>query len=151
MNYLDYVYILTPVLLAIITNGIIYGLGWNDTNNYTTNDTYSLLPPGWMIGMIWIIIFGFLGKILQLTVKSRDYVSLVLISILIIICLAYPFYTNGLKMNNISLLGDTITLIYAFSISLIMLNRTQNKSMVYYMIPILVWCSYVNIVDSLRK
>jgi len=145
MNYLDYIYIITPVLLAIIINATIYLLGWNSKNNKN-----KLLPPGWMIGTIWIIIFGFLGMFLQIAIKSKDYVTIMLLSILILICLAYPFYTNGLKRNAQSVKYDFIILIYILVMTSIIFYKNRDKNIVY-MLPIIIWVSYVNIVDFLTK
>lgn len=145
MNYLDYIYIIIPVLLAIITNATIYLLGWNSKGNEN-----ELLPPGWMIGMIWIVIFGFLGKFLQIAIKSNDSVTIMLLSVLILICLAYPFYTNGLKRNVQSVTYDFIILIYILVMTAIIFYKNRDKNIVY-MIPIIIWVSYVNIVDFFVK
>lgn len=145
MNYLDYIYIITPVLLAIIINVTIYLLGWNSKNNEN-----KLLPPGWMIGTIWIIIFGFLGMFLQIAIKSKDYITIMLLSVLILICLVYPFYTNGLKRNVQSVTYDFIILIYILVMTAVIFYKNRDNNTVY-MIPIIIWVSYVNMVDFLTK
>jgi hypothetical protein len=50
-------------------------------------------------------------------------------------------------MNNVSLLLNLITLIFAFSIGLIVI--VESKPAFYYLIPLLLWASYVNYVDAM--
>src|SRR3990167_4336593 len=131
-----YLYVLIPIVIAIILNLIIFGLKWpsNSTNN-------RFLPPGWLIGVIWVIVLGFLGYALYLTTKARDNVSSVFIVILMLICLAYPFYTRGLTTGTAAKVGDVATLVIGFAVTVVVALRTPQA--VPYLIPLLVWASYV--------
>ena len=52
-------HILVPVLAAIIMNGIIYTFGINKYSEKNKINPY--IPPGYVIGTIWVIILGLLG------------------------------------------------------------------------------------------
>lgn len=143
MNWLPFLYVLVPVIVAIILNLIIFNLEWNNNSQ----ETSPLLPPGWMIGVIWVIILGILGYALYLTVGLKDTVSSVLIVLLILACLAYPFYTSGLTMNSSAKLGNILTLIASYIVAISVARRSP--SVFPYMIPILIWGSYVNVSDAI--
>lgn len=140
---LAYVYVLVPILIAIIINVIIYTSGWVKMGENISNP---MLPPGWAIGLIWVIILGILGYALYLTVKLHDTVSSTLITILIIACLIYPFYTAGLSDKSVARMGNTLTLIGAFIVAIVVGMRSP--CVLGYIIPILVWISYVNVADA---
>ena len=138
-------HILLPIILAILLNGLIYYLGWN---NSSLKLKHTILPPGYIIGIVWIIIFGLLGYVHYLLYKLKGKFSIYsnIIVLFLIFCLAYPFLTNGLKEGNANIL-NLITLILSFVIGLIVI--TQSVKAFYYIIPLLLWASYVNISDSL--
>jgi tryptophan-rich sensory protein len=138
------VHILTPIILAIIVNGIVFSMKF-----YKNGPRSPLLPGGGIIGFIWIVIFGLLGysHYLLYNLKQRPNLGSICIILFIIFSLCYPFLTGGLKMNNVSLLLNLITLIFAFSIGLIVI--VESKKAFYYLIPLLLWASYVNYVDAM--
>ena len=139
-----YLNILIPILLAIIVNGIVYMFGFN--KNSEKNNI--LLPPGYIIGVIWIVIFGMLGYVHYLIYKLTNKVTFLstLIIIFIIFCSIYPFLTNGLNEKK-SVLLNTITLIFAFSLSLLIITKSIYIFM--FLIPLLLWICYVNIIQSI--
>lgn len=143
-------YVLTPVVLAIIVNAIIYIKGWqssNEATNATTNNRNPLLPPGPIIGTIWIIIFAFLGYASYIANQTRQTTTSIFITIVIIWCLAYPFLTNGLNQSPGRIL-NTITLILAAILSIVS-TASQMPQITYLLIPLFTWASYVNIADAI--
>jgi tryptophan-rich sensory protein len=60
-------HILIPVISAIIMNGIIYALHLNKINSKELNKLY--IPPGYIIGIIWTILFALLGYVHYLLYK----------------------------------------------------------------------------------
>lgn len=137
------VHILTPIILAIIVNGIVFGLKF-----YKNGPRNPLLPGGGIIGFIWIVIFGLLGysHYLLYNLRNKPTLGSVCIILFIIFSLCYPFLTGGLKQNN-ALLLNLLTLILAFSIGLIVI--VESKKAFYYLMPLLLWASYVNYVDAM--
>lgn len=128
-----YIHILVPIILAIILNFYIYIQGWNNDNQKN-----SKLPPGYIIGSIWIIILGLLGYIHFLLYPS---VYSWFIVLTILYCLSYPFLTSGLQ-NTDNNYFNLIALILAIIVTIIM----YYKSNIIYVIPFLLWTFYVNIV-----
>ena len=61
MNYALLYNIFIPVVLAIIINLISFGLGWSGKSKDSKRNP--LLPPGYVIGIVWIIILGLLGYV----------------------------------------------------------------------------------------
>jgi len=140
-------HIAIPIVLAIIINALMYSFKPRYSNqDYKKN---KLLPPGYLIGIIWIIILGLLGYSHYLLVSQNNKVTVssVMIIILVIFCLMYPFMTGGLtkKYNNVNIL-NLITLIFAFIVALNVI--VQNRIAFYYMIPLLLWAIYVNIATN---
>ena len=96
---------------------------------------------------MWIILFGFLGYAHYLLYKLDNGISIASMSLIlfIIFSLAYPFFTKGFT-ESVNLL-NVISLILAFILSLIIIIRSQYIFL--YIIPLLLWVSYVNIVTIL--
>lgn len=128
-----YIHILVPIILAIVLNFYIYTQGWNNDT-----DKNSKLPPGYIIGSIWIIILGLLGYIHFLLYPS---VYSWFIVLTILYCLSYPFLTSGLQ-NTDNNYFNLIALLLAIIVAIIM----YYKSNIIYTIPFLLWTFYVNIV-----
>jgi len=136
-NYLIHIFI--PILLAIIVNIYLYQ---NDVYKNNTRNKY--LPPGYVIGITWIIILGFLGYIHYLTYNSH--VSFFVI-IVITYCLIYPFLTKN-KNNEDSVKYNLIALILSFTLFVIILVKYQKNYLYIYAIPLLLWTIYVYIVTK---
>jgi tryptophan-rich sensory protein len=136
-------HILIPIIFAILINYLIYYFGLNYSSKKIKS---SILPPGYIIGLIWIIIFGLLGYVHYLLYKLKNGFNIYSISIiaLLFFCLAYPFLTSGLQQKNATIL-NLITLIFAFIVALLVI--TQSINAFYYIMPLLIWASYVNISD----
>ena len=54
-------HIAIPVVLALFMNGVIYGNRLNKQDNNQPRNPW--LPPGYVIAMIWVVIFGILGYV----------------------------------------------------------------------------------------
>ena len=142
---LDNIYfnILTPIILAIITNFLIYYYKIYDQGK----NMNKFLPPGYIIAIIWIILLGLLGYIhylLRKLQKRESFTSLFVI-FLVLFCIAYPAIT-GLKKKN-SYLLNLLTLIFSFILGLLIISESTNIFL--YLIPLLIWASYVNIVFAI--
>jgi len=143
-------HIIIPVLLAILMSFFIYVFGINknsDNNKIKYKQNTKLFPPGYVIGIIWTIIFGLLGYAHYLVYKLNNGINIGSISIVLVIifCLIYPFITS-LKFKY-GLLLNLITLIISFILGIIII--LQSKYIFLYIIPLILWASYVNVVDTL--
>ena len=132
------VHVIVPVVAAILINGLIYALGWNrEQNDKSASGKY--LPPGYVIGIVWIIILGLLGYTHYLTYPS--YASYIIV-MAVLYCLAYPFLTSGLRAENAdiyNLLSLMIAIVVIVSVGMKEINA------IGYTIPFLIWTTYVNI------
>ena len=54
-------HIAVPVLLALFMNGVIYGTRLNKQDKNQSPNPW--LPPGYVIAVIWVVIFGILGYV----------------------------------------------------------------------------------------
>jgi tryptophan-rich sensory protein len=127
-------------------NGIIYTFGINKYSEKNKINPY--IPPGYVIGTIWVIILGLLGYLHYLIYKKYEAITFtsLLILFVILFCISYPLIT-GLKVKS-GLLLNLITLILAFILALFVI--TESKYMFIYLIPLLVWASYVNIAFTIQ-
>lgn len=136
------IYILSPIILAILINGVIFTSGWS----MNRDPSYSKLPPGWVVGTVWTIILGFLGYVSYLV--RNDLIALILILTLIFLCLTYPFYTQGLADMSVMRVANFSILLYSIFVTFMIFIRVNSKNSLY-IIPLLAWLIFVNVIDSL--
>ena len=133
-------HIFIPVLLAGLSNGLIYGFGINQ--NRDKPNPY--LPPGYVIGSIWIVLFGFLGyaHYLLYRVGQRSTPASLAIVGLFLFCMAYPLLT-GLRVKS-GLLLNLATLVLGFIVAMMVL--AESAAVVVWLVPLLIWATFVNVV-----
>jgi tryptophan-rich sensory protein len=133
-------YILFPILLALLANLIIFSLNINKKPKYNT-----YIPNGIIVGIIWIILFGLLGYLYYLVQNKNLKLSQISIIILFIFCLSYPFITRFKKdiSRTLNIIAFILTMI-----TTIIINE-QMTTAVIYIIPLLTWSLYVAITDAL--
>lgn len=134
------IHTLVPIVIATLLNAFIYFKGWNDTAR-KKDKVSELLPPGYAIAIIWVVILGLLGYTHSITYPS--FASLIIV-VAILYCLAYPFLTNGLQDDNPKNL-NFISLVIAVIVFISVGVHSRNKS-VLLTLPFVLWTSYVNIV-----
>lgn len=134
------IHILAPVVAAIILNVLIYAQGWNKSESLVRN---KLLPPGYVIAIVWVCILGLLGFTHYCVYPSNASVIIVLA---ILYCLAYPFLTSGLQSNK-SNLYNILSLIFALAVTISV--AMENIRQVIFTVPFLLWTMYVNIVTNI--
>ena len=149
----SYKFILAPILLAIFCNIILYALRWSNKKNVkpaTENTKFS--KYGYIIGIIWTIIFGFMGYTYYLLYKaSNKYFTPATIAIILylIFSLSYPFTTSRFMkftdiLNVISLLLACI-LIIIVGYEYWMGSNKKSLKIVLYLMPLFLWLLFVNI------
>lgn len=140
------VHTLVPIVIASLLNAYIYLVGWNDSSRKQDNSKeIKLLPPGYAIAIIWVIILGLLGYTHSIVYPS--FASWIIV-LAIIYCIAYPFLTNGLKMDNSKLLN-----LFSFIIAIIVMISVGVHSgdmTVIYIVPFVIWTLYVNIITNVN-
>ena len=124
--------------LAIAINTMIYN---KQIVNYKPQ-TSKYLPPGYIIGSIWVFLFGILGYILY---RLHHYTSFASISIYIFILFSvlYPFITK-LSPGSLSDIFNKIALILAYMVCYLVYS--ENRGLTNYLLPLFCWITYVNLV-----
>jgi tryptophan-rich sensory protein len=136
---------------ALLTNGLIFGLGWNTPSDAPRP---SFAPPGWAVGLIWVILFAFMGAarwFVWTTFTPRGHRLSHWIVGLIVFCLAYPFYTSGLDSNLVAFVGNVATIILAAWIAIRV--RPVSRQASALLIPVVAWVIYASAItyQSLRS
>ena len=126
MMLLAIVHVLSPVVLAVVVNVIIYAKKQDP-----------LAPPSWFIATTWTILLAILGYVAWLT--RQDMLVYTCVLLFIMLCLMYPFYPRDIRntLNKVTLLAAVILTILIF--------LRINKVTIYYLIPLLLWLLYVNV------
>jgi tryptophan-rich sensory protein len=146
-------YVAVPIVAALLMNALIYGMGWNSSSKSNDNNNGNgpvrknnpVLPPGWVIGLAWVVILGCLGYVYFLLSS----IGAGAILFIILWCLMYPVLTGGLR-KNIGPIMNTATLILSFGAALAVCMTTDGgrRDALWFMTPLLLWVSYVNIADA---
>ena len=139
--------ILTPVAAAIAMNALIFAKGWDSASSASPITRSKLLPPGPVIGAVWIAIFASLGYAHYLLYRQHPMAAWYLVAI-IAWCLLYPLLTSGLQETRAKLF-NTISLILAAMLCIIVAQSDNKSPALYFVLPLLAWTSYVNISDAL--
>ena len=142
---MNLVYIFTPIILSFIINIFIFR-----TKNKSLIKSRKLkyLPPGGIIGIVWIILLGLLGYIYSLIDNKNKSMNIqkILLILLTIFCLSYSVLTANSTIRfskNYNYLTLLFVLIVYYSI------YTKYHEISYYLIPLLCWVLYVNIITFL--
>jgi tryptophan-rich sensory protein len=124
--------------LAIIINIAIYRNNWLNTKIQKSK----YIPPGYIVGSIWILLFGLLGYILY---RLHDYTSVASISIYVFILFSvlYPFITK-LSPGSLSDICNKIAFILASLVCYLVYS--ENPGLTIYLLPLFFWLIYVNMV-----
>ena len=143
-------HVFTPVALGIFMNFNIYYFKINRGSNSTGMQQRKnpLIPPGYVIGPIWVFLLGCMGMAHYIasisTVASQTNYAVLCLEFLIAFSILYPILT-GLKNNSYFFL--LLSLAITLGTSLIV--RFYSLSAFYYLVPLILWVIYVNIATYL--
>jgi translocator protein len=102
-------------LLALICNGIIFAMGWSlSSDNAELQPSWA--PPGWAIGMVWLVLLAGLGAARWFIVIQRrkgNASGAGWIAGLAVFCCFYPFWTLAFDSRFMGLIGNVLTLFLA--------------------------------------
>lgn len=150
-----------PIIAACLINFYIYLQGWTNTSQKVQHN--ALLPPGYIIGIVWVIILGLLGYAHYLTYPT--YSSWIII-VAVIYCLFYPFLIMDPTTDNIAYkilfskptrkhTSKTIPngfynfLAFIVAIIVTLTSYQEKQNTIYYTMPFVLWTFYVNIVTNM--
>lgn len=136
-------FVSTPILAAALMNALIYFRKWNEPLAAAERNPF--LPPGWFIGLLWTLLLGILGYATFVAWDAQDRVITSLLVVLMLSCIMYPVYTK--LQPKLGLVANVATLILAFVVTIVATFRLPKT--IIYLVPLLIWASYVNIVEAL--
>ena len=154
-----WVVILIGVSIAIIANIFYYEIGVysikrGKTGMYSRN---KFLPPGFLIGFVWIGVFASLAYSFYLSYTGDPYPgktepdkwNAANIAILVVgsYCLLYPFLTMIMNQRYVVVL-NLLALLMAAVLAIIVVE--QCVAAFWYVLPLLAWCSYVVFADVIQ-
>ena len=142
MNVTLLLYIIVPIILASVINLISYLIGWRMKENKQTRN--KLLPPGYVVGIVWTLLFGLLGYVLYL-LRNNAAATLVTITFLI-----YALAYNYLPVSLFDL-WNLIALLLAFMIifTILLTEKYSQGTYILLLAPLIAWTTYVNIIFAI--
>lgn len=147
--------ILTFALVCLVENILMYAVGWYGYGKRAMYAHNKYLPPGYMIGIVWIGIFAALGYAFFLSYSGDptvDYLEnpkgwnkgCIVIIVVASWCLLYPFMTMFIPAEYIRIL-NYVSLLMAFVVSLFVFQECV--AAFWYTLPLLLWTAYVCFAD----
>lgn len=141
------------ISVALVINAFYWYLGiWSKSFKY--NQHGYMLPPGFVIGIVWTVLFGFMGYALWVLYDDNDGKSStasVFLLIFVGYCILYPLLAYQSEAvariaNYVALILLIITIILILA-QCYEINSPLNAF--WYLIPVLLWLVYVNFTDVL--
>ena len=128
--------------LALLGNGIIFAFGWNGDGPGKILPSFQ--PPGWIIGAVWTALFAAMGTARWAAIRDgSDRRNTRLITALILVCFAYPYYTLGFRSVEIGLAGSIATMLFATFIAWRIAG--QSRTAAACVLPTALWCAFATV------
>ncbi|NML07653.1 tryptophan-rich sensory protein [Sphingomonas sp. G-3-2-10] len=126
---------------VLIGNALIFSLGFDGGSLSPAKEAW--LPPGPLVGMIWVVQFALMGAARWLYVRdARDHGWRGWLPVgLALICLAFPVYTSGLADPATGAIGTLVTLVATLAAMLTLGRRSSAAA--WALVPLAIWGSYV--------
>jgi len=141
--------------VVLLTNFFIFLINPSETG--TPSERYRFEPPGWVIGLVWIIIFAGLGAARWLVIENRDRLikntrvkNTNWVFFLLLFCAAYPFYTLGLRSVVMGLIGNAATCVFALWVASQVRRRSLTAALLVSTVAVWVTFASLLIVEQLR-
>ena len=139
-----YIHILAPVVAALLMNGIIFSQKWNISKGLPRNP---YIPPGGIVGAIWMILFALLGYVhykLYSENGNRFSNACIILILFFLYSLAYPILTSFSSNTNVFTILNIGALLFAAIATAHVWQ--EDSTLLPYMVPLMLWTGYVNIV-----
>lgn len=142
------------VLLALFGNVIFNGFdNKEDIKRSVKKETSKYLPPGYVIGIIWTLLFALLGFIYENidSKKNKNNSSKIVIVLFLIFCILYGPLTKG-KSPMFVKKYNYLTFVFLGLMTYVIKDSVPNY--IYYLIPFYMWIGYINyltLMDDMDK
>ena len=131
------------LFIQIVISFLVFGLGWDKSNNPAFVQKPYVVPSGALVGTVWILLYILMSY-------SRWYLNRyddiyhrqikALITYLLIWCSLYPFYTFAIDSAYGGLVGNAGIFVLSF---LIIRNSWKQVRVISYLIlPVILWISF---------
>lgn len=131
------------VLIQIIISYLVFGLGWDKGHNPAFIQKPYIVPSGALVGSVWIVLYilmsyarWFLNRFNDNETKNIK----LIITILLVWCSLYPFYTFAIDSAYGGLVGNT----GIFLLSLLIFTKSWKniKTVSLLILPVILWISF---------
>ena len=149
--------ILIFVAVCLAVNIIMYAIGYYGHGKRGMYSRNKYLPPGGLIGLVWIGIFASLGYSFFLSYSGDPFEgktepakwtsATIAIVVVASYCLLYPFLTRFMHERYI-VVFNLIALLMAAVLCIIVINECV--AAFWYTLPLLAWCSYIVFSDIMQ-
>ncbi len=123
--------VVVTVAVAAVTNGALAAFGLNQPG---TQHWPSFAPQGPVIGVVWIVLFAGMGAAYGLARSRRA------VAALIVLCLAYPFYTHVIGGHLTELVGNIVT--FAHAVWLTTRLRSESTAAMWLVGCVAAWIAF---------
>ena len=131
-----------PLLATLLLNGFIFATGMRSDDPAITNIAWA--PPGWVVGLIWSLIFPMWGLARWLSWRSGSagQIAARWIVVLMAWSLAYPFLTLGFQVE-LGAIMNGLSLLLGLFVMLQVWTRAPNAAA--WIVPSLLWMCFANV------
>ena len=128
---------------VLLMNGLIFGLGWG--MNETQIRKVSFDPPGYVVGSVWILLFGLMATARWLVGAKPDAgAAQKWVTGLLIFCLCYPLYSLALNSATGGLIGNVATVaLAAFTVVRV---YPVSRPAAFLIAPVILWVSFATFI-----
>lgn len=149
INRTDFVSLSVNLLLAVgsalAINTVVFGL-FLAGDVPEPAESVSFAPPGAVIGAVWVGLFAMMGAARWALNSSGERAENVKrwICILLLFCVAYPFYTLGLTSELLGFFGNLATI--ALTVFVVARAWRFSRTASILLMPIVVWVSFATVI-----
>lgn len=112
--------VLAVAALAVLVNGGLALIG-GDSRGVEQHFSSVFAPPGWLVGGVWIVLFGLLGLARWRLARSGSEAGRQgarWAMAFVVVCALYPVYTLGLRSLTAGFVGNVGTALFAVFVGL---------------------------------
>ena len=139
-NWLICVTIFLSVTMVI--NGLIALIGWEgDETRFT--EGLNRLPPGWIIGLVWTILFIGMASAFWLLASSTEITTRRKAGEVLafaIFCLSYPIFTMGFSVHFLVFSGNLLCIVWSSYLTGVLRDISRSASAL--MVLPAIWVCY---------
>jgi len=131
------------VFIQIIISCLVFGLGWDKGHNPAFIKKPYIVPSGAFVGSVWILLYILMSYARWFLNRfNSDEANKIksIITLLLIWCSLYPFYTFAIDSAYGGLVGNAG--IFTLSFYIIIKSWKNIKTISILILPVLLWISF---------